>query len=133
MFSRQPSKLPAPPMPPDVVVPTAAEVAAEEGPWSSERGLSSGAERARESEGEGGAMRTREVASRCPARKLLFDSTVGDSQVAPPSAGFCRTSFRSPNDPKLDFFMTFFCFLVQRRKGTIQKRKKEKKKEGNTK
>ena len=74
----------------------------------SSRALSSGADRARESEGDGGAMRTRLFASRCPDRKLVRDSAVGDSKMAllPPSlAGFCRTNFLSPKDPQLDFLM----------------------------
>jgi hypothetical protein len=103
-------------MPPEVAarVPAAEEEGVVARPISSPvHALSSGAERARDSDGDGGAMSARGLHSRFPAKKLVLDSNVGDSKMAPPSAGFCRTSLLSPNDAQLDFFMTwhFFFFL----------------------
>jgi hypothetical protein len=113
MESKQPSKLPAPPMLPEATAPATTEVVEDEvgarDNSTSPRALSSGADLARESEGDGGAMRTRWVlASRLPVRKLVLDSAVGDSQMAPPpSVGFCLTSLLSlTSEPQLDFFMT---------------------------
>jgi len=117
MESKQPSKLPAPPMLPEATAPATTEVVEEDvgarDNSTSPRALSSGADRALESDGDGGAMRTRWLmASRPPVRKLVLDSAVGDSQMAPPSVGFCLTSLLSlASEPQLDFFMVFLFFF----------------------
>jgi hypothetical protein len=84
ILKRVASKLPAPPMPPEVPTAKVAGAVA-----ISSRPPSSGADLARDSEGDGGGIKTRDEASGAEfGPRVDRDSTVGDSMLVPPSAGF---------------------------------------------
>ncbi len=103
ILKRVPSKLPAPPIPPELQ--TEDVVGAE---TVSSRPPSSGADLALDSDGDGGAINTLEGADSGTELGLRVDrdSTVGESRLEALTAGFWRTRRRSPpSEAQLDFFI----------------------------